>query len=122
MTMAKKKESLDSREKLDKKLTAGEKKLLANVLRERSRKVRDNIKKHSNHFKTELKKALFTAVIAAFGFLIALEWREVIQKYVDSIVGSSPVQGQFIGAVVVTLIAVVGIIIATKFLKVDEED
>lgn len=110
-----KKEDMNSKEKLDKKLTPGEKKLLASVLRRKSVKVRERLQGHGKKFKIELKKALFTAFIAAFGFLIALEWREAIQAYVRGVVGASPVQGQLFSAVIVTIVAVIGIIITTKF-------
>jgi hypothetical protein len=85
--------------------------------------VQEKVVHMSKKFKSELKKALFTALIAAFGFLIALVWRDVIQSYVDTIVSISPVQGQLISAGIVTIIAVVGIMIVTAFLdeKVDKK-
>ena len=68
----------------------------------------------------ELKKALYTAFLAAFGFLIALVWRDVIQSWVEKISATSPVQGQLISALIVTIICVFGILIVTKFLQTKE--
>lgn len=71
----------------------------------------------SRKFRGELKKALNTAVGAAFGFLIALAWRDAITEYVDVIASQSPVQGKIITAITITIISVIGIMIATKYLS-----
>jgi len=65
-------------------------------------------------FKKEMKKAMNTAIIAAFGFVIALVWKDVITEWVATIIKSSPLGGKLIEALIVTLIAVIGIIIVTK--------
>ena len=62
-------------------------------------------KEKAKKFNMELKKALYTAFLAAFGFLIALVWRDVIQEWVIKISEKSPLQGQLISAVIVTIIA-----------------
>ncbi len=77
-------------------------------------------KEKAKKFNMELKKALYTAFLAAFGFLIALVWRDVIQSWVDKISSTSPVQGQLVSAIIVTIICVVGILIVTKYLKEKE--
>ncbi len=66
-------------------------------------------------FKLELKKSLETAIIAAFGFLIALVWKDVIIEYVDTIISISPIKGKIITALIVTIISVIGIFFTTKF-------
>ncbi len=71
-------------------------------------------------FNREVKKALYTAFLAAFGFLIALVWRDVIQSWVEKISTTSPLQGLLVSALIVTIICVLGILIVTKFLKVNE--
>ncbi len=68
----------------------------------------------ARRFKAEFKKAIGTAIVAAFGFLIALVWKDVITEWVSTISASSPVQGKLIEAVLVTLIAVIGIVIVAK--------
>jgi hypothetical protein len=82
----------------------------------RAQRAREQARK----FNREVKKALYTALLAAFGFLIALVWRDVIQSWVEKISATSPVQGMLVSALIVTIICVIGIIIVTKFLKVNE--
>ena len=65
-------------------------------------------------FNREFKKATITAIVAAFGFLIALVWKDVITEFVDTLTNKSPVQGKLISAIAVTLICVLGILILTK--------
>jgi len=77
-------------------------------------------KEKAKRFNRELKKALYTALIAAFGFLIALVWRDVIQSWVEKISATSPLQGQLVSALIVTVICVAGILIVTKFLRAKE--
>ena len=77
-------------------------------------------KEKAKRLNRELKKALYTAFLAAFGFLIALVWRDVIQSWVERISATSPVQGQLVSAAIVTVICVIGILIVTKFLRIKE--
>jgi len=77
----------------------------------------ETLKQKTTEFKNELKKSILSAVVAAFGFLIALSWRDVIIEYVDKISSLSPVQGKLISAVIITVICVLGILIMTKFLS-----
>ncbi len=63
----------------------------------------------------EMRKAVVTAITAAFGFLIALAWRDVITEYVNKITALSPVQGKLISAATITLVAVIGIVIVSRF-------
>jgi len=69
----------------------------------------------AKRLKIEIKKSVVTAIIAAFGFLIALVWRDVIREIVDSIIEFSPVQGKLISAIIVTLVCVIGILIVSKY-------
>ncbi|MBU0894741.1 MAG: hypothetical protein KKF48_00570 [Nanoarchaeota archaeon] len=68
----------------------------------------------TQNFKREMKKAMNTAIVAAFGFVIALVWKDVITEWVSTITGASPVHGKIIEAILVTIIAVIGIIIVTR--------
>lgn len=85
--------------------------------------LRENARARARRFRNELKKALSTAILAAFGFLMALVWRDVITEWVDKISEVSPIQGKLISALIVTIISVAGIMIITKFLseKVEEK-
>ena len=81
----------------------------------------ERFKNSTRKFKTETKKAINTAMIAAFGFLIALVWKDVITEWVDKISAVSPVKGKLISALIVTLICVGGVLIVTKFSRVEGE-
>lgn len=86
----------------------------------RARRAREKTKAHTRKLKDETKKALSTAIVAAFGFVIALTWKDVIIEYVDTLLQTSPIQGKFVGALIVTVIAVIGILIITKTLSIKE--
>ena len=111
-----------AKKELENKLTPKEKKLLSKVLREKTIALKERARKQASNFKKEVKKALLTAFLAAFGFLIALEWREVISQIVQKAESVSPVQGQLISAILVTIIAVLGIILTTRLFKENEEE
>lgn len=72
-------------------------------------------------FETQFKKSLHTALIAGFGFLIALTWKELIIEIVNDLVGVSPITGRLISAIIVTLICVFGVMFVSKVLTVPEE-
>jgi len=67
-------------------------------------------------FEEELRSAIGTAMTAAFGFLIALTWRDVIIGWVEKISVKLPVGGKLISAFVVTIICVLGVLAVSKFL------
>lgn len=77
--------------------------------------MKQKIKQSTLKFKKELKKAIVTAITAAFGFLIALVWRDVLIEYVDKLSAISALQGKIIGAITITIICVIGILILSKF-------
>ena len=80
-------------------------------------KIKLRAKESAKKFKRELKKSVNTAIVAAFSFLIALAWRDVITGYVSKISELSPVKGQLISAIIITIICVMGILIITKINK-----
>lgn len=77
--------------------------------------------KHSEKFAKEIKKSISTALVAAFGFIIALTWRDVITLYVGLLTSINPISGKIVEALIVTIISVLGILIVTRFLSVKEE-
>jgi len=77
--------------------------------------------KKTHKVNTEFRKSMLTAIVAAFGFLIALVWKDVIVTSVDKIVGEGIFSGIFIKAFIVTLIAVIGIMVANRLFKEKEE-
>ena len=59
--------------------------------------------------------------MAAFGFLMALSWRDVISEWVKGLTQMSPVQGNLVSAIIITIISVAGILIVTKLLSEKEK-
>jgi hypothetical protein len=83
--------------------------------------LKEKAKEHAKEFNREFKREMNTAIMAAFGFLIALVWKDVITEFVDKISRQSPIQGKFFSALIVTLICVLGILILSKLLKEKED-
>jgi hypothetical protein len=81
-----------------------------------AKKARQKIKT----FHREFNKAILTAMVAAFGFLMALVWKDVITEFVNNLTNHSPVQGKLISAILVTIICVLGILILTKIFSEKE--
>ena len=78
---------------------------------------KQKLKLKAIEFKKEFKKTTSTAIVAAFGFLIALSWRDLITEYMNKISANNLLQGRFIGAITVTLFSVLGILIVTRLLS-----
>lgn len=85
----------------------------------------EKIKKKSKfekfqYFKKEFKKQIVIAILAAFGFLIALSWRDFISEFVNYIILYFKLEGslsfyKLITALLITFISVIGIMIISKF-------
>lgn len=73
------------------------------------------IEKEKINFRKEFKKALNTGIIAAAGLIVAFAWRDVLTGYIDKITSLSPVQGKVLGAFIVTTIAVIVIMVVSKY-------
>jgi len=89
---------------------------IVQVIEKKSRTqiAKDKARLQAKKFKRELKKAMSTAILAAFGFLIALVWKDVITEWVNQIAEKSPFSGKLFSAILVTLICVLGVMIITK--------
>ena len=72
-----------------------------------------------SEFGKKLKTTTGTSLIAAFGFLIALAWRDLILEYANNLTKISPIQGKFIIAILVTIASVIGIMIVSKIAKIE---
>ena len=83
-------------------------------------KLRNREKAYRKKFNEELKKTISTAVIAAFGFIIALSWKEVITEYVKIVSQISPFKGRLIEAIIITIVSVIGILIITRIFSKKE--
>lgn len=70
-------------------------------------------------FGSEFKKQTSTAVMAAFGLIIALSWKDVITDLVGKI---NPAQTNlWLSAVIVTIISIIGIAIISKWARSEEK-
>lgn len=70
-------------------------------------------------FLKEFKKQAAVAIVAAFGFLIALSWRDFITELVNKIVENLGVEDslylyKLIVALIITALSIIGIILASK--------
>jgi len=72
-------------------------------------------------FKSEFSKQVSTAIITAFGLVIALTWKDVIVEFVKKV---NPFQDQNLlySAIIVTIISIIGIAIITKWAKKPENN
>jgi hypothetical protein len=71
-------------------------------------------------FRRELRKSTTTAIIAAFGFLIALTWRDVITEWITKISEANPFKNSLLTAIIITFFSVIGIVIISKFNNEEE--
>ena len=78
------------------------------------------VKKEISKFREEFNRSTNTAIVAAFGFLIALSWKDLITEFVSKLSSYSPLQGQLVSTFIVTIISVLGIIITTKIFSKKE--
>jgi len=86
-------------------------------------------KKLSEHLLTkgeflgaQFKQHISTAIIAAFSFLIALSWKDLIVRLAnyfvkEEILRTFPYISELISAIVVTIIAILGILIVTAWAR-----
>ena len=82
--------------------------------------MKERIKSSARKFKLEFKKSINTAIVAAFGFLMALVWKDVITGYVIKLEEISPLKGQLISAIIITIISVFGILMISKIFSESE--
>ncbi len=70
--------------------------------------------------KLNVKNIIVTMILSAFGFLVALQWRDVIKDTIDTImpVGEG-LYYKYLAAIIVTIIAVIVTYILVKIQKID---
>ena len=73
------------------------------------------IKESAKKFKKEVKKSVVSAVVAAFGLLTALAWKDVITEYLDKVVSLSPVGGKIVAALIITVLSVIVIMLISRY-------
>ncbi len=74
------------------------------------------VKQQISIFQKEFRKATATAIMAAFGLILALAWKDVITEYVNKLTSITPVHSALIVALIVTFICVLGILVVQKLL------
>jgi len=79
-------------------------------------------KTRATKFQHETRKAVTTAIVAAFGFLMALAWRDVISYWVNRGVEATTIESNLAVAVIITIIGVVGIGLTTKIIAVKDKE
>ncbi len=82
--------------------------------------VDDKLLAASKRFSREVRKNTTTAVLAAFAFIIALVWRDVIQQGVNRLIVYMNLQNDgyaftVISAIVTTVVCVIGIIYFSRW-------
>jgi preprotein translocase subunit SecD len=83
--------------------------------------IKEKIKNSGHKIGKEFKKSISTAVIAAFSLIVALAWKDVITSYVVKIQSATPIKGELITALFITLVSVLGILIISKILGTKEK-
>lgn len=76
---------------------------------------------------SQFKNHASTAVIAAFSFLIALVWKDFIVKLVQnntriSLLEKYPYLAEFYIAIIITIIAIIGIAFVSKWARKEEKN
>lgn len=104
-------------------LTTQQQKQIEKKIEEKLHKKLLKKSKHSVvYLKSQFKQHVSTAIIAAFSFLIALAWKDVIIKIVQENIKpvtleQYPYISELITGIIVTIIAVIGIAIVTNWAK-----
>ena len=85
-----------------------------------TKKAVQTTKQIAKNLRSETQQHAVTAIIAAFGFIIALVWKDAIKEYVNIFVTKFSVSGPsalitFYTAMITTIIAVIGIVIITRW-------
>lgn len=96
------------------------KKEVAEQVQKRESKILQRLKSGTGAFKNEFHKQTITAIIAAFGLVIALSWQTVIKGIIESIPKKGillyhPYITDIYTAIVVTIIAVIAILILSRW-------
>lgn len=89
-------------------------------LKERQEEVLQKTKHKTQKFFKEFRIQTATAIAAAFGFLIALAWRDAISDIVNKIIeklgiASVAYLGKIIAAGIITILCIIGILLISRW-------
>lgn len=86
---------------------------------EQSKRTVAHLRHHTHHFKNEFRKQTLTAIIAAFGLVIALSWQEFIKKILTASLSGillyHPYLAELYLALIVTVLGVLAIMILSRW-------
>lgn len=85
---------------------------------------KEKFHKTLKEFHMEIRKQMATFITGAFSFVAALVWRDAIRSFIDSFITTEGLKGYIhaewmlnvITAVIITFVAVLGIIITSKII------
>ena len=118
MTDLSKQQQQEVKKEVGKQLKEAEKDIEEKVEKRLYKKVLDKTKQKTVFFGSEFKKQASTAIITAFGLVIALAWKDVITDFVNRV---NPAASNFlISALIVTAISIIGIAIVNQWAKKEE--
>lgn len=83
------------------------------------------IEEEARRFRKEVQKNIATAILAAFGFIIALVWRDAIQESIDKLLKVFNLTGtgyfyKILTAIIITIICAFGIMQVSKWAEKEE--
>jgi predicted ribosome-associated RNA-binding protein Tma20 len=90
------------------------------IISEIKKTAAEKIKKDAQDFEYEFRKQATTAIIAAFGLIIATAWKDVIVSGINSLLSINQQAsglGNIITAVILTLIGTIGILIVSRWVQ-----
>lgn len=87
-----------------------------NVKKNTTKELQKKLILQANSFKTEFKKQAATAIMAAFGLIIALAWKDVIIDFINK-VDFVKQYGLLLSAIILTAVSVLGIVLVSKWMK-----
>ncbi len=94
---------------------------------EKRLKIYEKLLKEGHVFRSEFKKEASTAIIAAFGFLIALSWKDFVTKIAENLQGTGimvryPYLAELYVAVIITAFSVIGIMLISRWAKKEDKN
>ena len=111
--------------------------MLAKLTSEQQKHIEKHVTKHmrkhtstnllskAEYLQSQFKQHVSTAIIAAFSFLIALAWKDLIVHAVGQMISEDmnhqiPYLSDLLSAIIVTIIAIIGIALVTNWAKKPE--
>lgn len=97
-----------------------ERTLGTHISKDAANRLGTRVLKEASEFRQQFKQHTSTAIITAFGLLIALSWQELIKGIVTTytktnILTSYPYIAQLLSALIITIVAVAAIMIVSRW-------